>query len=309
MMAHKLRFILSDSLGTPIRQFQFSAMELIGFVIYCLIALFAIGTGVMNYIDLHQKIRDKKIMVRKLALKTAEAYYQREQIKKFAIELNDFKKKLIQLEKFKHNICIATNIDEFVNGKQLFGMGGSPPEDLNPSLYLNKRHQHLIKDMHHQVGQLNHASSIQHDDLESLLSMLEFQKRVLDHTPAIWPVNGWISSKFGYRKSPFTGQREFHHGVDIANRKGSPVIAPANGTVTFVGRKGSLGKVVILDHGFGITTRYAHLSQMLCKVGDRVKRSNTIALVGNSGRSTGPHLHYEVHVNGEPVDPIKYLMK
>lgn len=275
----------------------------------CLIALFAIGSGVMDYIDLQQKNGDKKIVVRKLALQTAEAYHQQEQIKKFAIALNDLKKKLIQLEQFERNICIAHNIETFVNDEQLFGTGGSPPEDVNPSLYVKQRHQRLIKDMHHQLGQLNHASSVQHDDLKSLLSMLEFQKKVLAHTPAIWPVKGWISSKFGFRKSPFTGKREFHKGVDIANRKGSPVIAPADGTVTFVGRKGSLGNVVIIDHGFGTVTRYGHLDKMLCKKGESVRRSDTIGRVGNTGRSTGPHLHYEVHLSGVPVNPTKYLMK
>lgn len=308
-MAHKFTFILADSLGTPVKQFQFSYVALIGFGISFLIMLFAIGCGVMNYIELHQKIHDKKIMVRKLALQTAKAFYQREQIKKFAIELNDVKKKLIQLEQFKFNICIAANIDEFVTDGQLFGKGGSPPEDLNPSLFLKKGHQRLIKDMHHQAGQLNHASLVQRDDLESLLSMLEFKKKVLSHTPAIWPVKGRISSKFGFRESPFTGKREFHKGLDIANQKGSPIIAPANGTVTFVGRQGSLGNVVILDHGFGVATRYGHLDKIRCKKGESVRRSDIIGCVGNTGRSTGPHLHYEVHLNGVPVNPIKYLMK
>ena len=308
-MANKLTFILADSLETPIIQFQSSLAELIGFGISCLIAFLAIGSGVMNCTDLHQMIRDKKMVVRKLALQTAEAYHQREQIKKFAIALNDFKNKMIQLEQFKRNICIAHNIEKFVNDEQLFGLGGSPPEDINPESYLKQRHQRLIKDMHHQVGQLNHASAVQRDDLESLLHMLEFQKTVLAHTPAIWPVNGWISSQFGFRKSPFTGKREFHKGLDIANRKGSPVIATADGTITFVGRKGSLGNAVIIDHGFGTVTRYAHLDKILCKNGDKVQRSDTIGLVGNSGRSTGPHLHYEVHLSGVPVNPTKYFMK
>lgn len=308
-MANKLTFILADNLGTPIIQFQSSLAELIGFGISCLIALLAIGSGVMNYNDLHHKIRDRKIVARKLALQTAQVYYQREQIKEFAIALNDFEKKMIQLEQFKRDICIAHNIEEFVNDEQLCGMGGSPPEDINRSPYFKQRHQRLIKDMHHQVEQLNHASAVQRDDLESLLHMLEFQNKVLAHTPAIWPVKGSISSEFGFRKSPFTGKREFHKGLDIANRKGSSVIAPANGTVTFVGRKGTLGNVVIIDHGFGTVTRYAHLDKMLCRKGDRVQRSDTIGLVGNTGRSTGPHLHYEVHLSGVPVNPTKYLMK
>ena len=131
---------------------------------------------------------------------------------------------------------------------------------------------------------------------------------LLASTPAIRPTKGWKTSGFGYRVSPFTGLKEFHKGVDIATRKGTPIIASADGVVTFAGTKGMMGRVITIDHGHGMITRYGHLHKALKKRGDAVKRGEKIALVGSSGRSTGPHLHYEVLLNGLPVNPEKYIL-
>ena len=200
------------------------------------------------------------------------------------------------------------NIDQPDNHDGLFGVGGSVPEDLNTELELDQRHHRLIKDMHRQAAQLENAADNQTDDFESLLGKLEDQKNLLAHTPAIRPVDGWITSTFGYRVSPFTGKKEFHKGWDIANRKGTEIMATADGVVSFMGSKGNLGNVVVIDHGHGITTRYAHLDEGVCKPGDRVKRGQVVARMGNSGRSTGPHLHYEVRLNGVPVNPSRYIL-
>jgi murein DD-endopeptidase MepM/ murein hydrolase activator NlpD len=102
--------------------------------------------------------------------------------------------------------------------------------------------------------------------------------------------------------------KEFHRGLDIATRKGTPIISTADGVVTFAGRKGGLGKVLVIDHGHGMVTRYCHLQKWVVGSGTRVKRGDKIALVGNSGRSTAPHLHYEIHLNGIPVNPSKYIL-
>jgi murein DD-endopeptidase MepM/ murein hydrolase activator NlpD len=117
-----------------------------------------------------------------------------------------------------------------------------------------------------------------------------------------------MTSRFGRRVSPFTGRKELHKGVDIANRKGTAVLATANGVVSYAGKKGTMGNILVIDHGHGIVTRYAHLSKALKKRGEKVKRGDIVAQMGNSGRSTGPHLHYEVHLNGVPVNPAKYIL-
>jgi len=140
------------------------------------------------------------------------------------------------------------------------------------------------------------------------LESLKNQKIFLASTPAIRPAKGWVTSKFGYRKSPFTGKKSFHSGYDIANKKGTPVFATADGLVVFSKTKGYLGKAVILDHGHGIVTRYGHLSKIIAKKGTLVKRGDLIGLIGSTGRTTGSHVHYEVRLNGVPVNPAKYIL-
>lgn len=125
--------------------------------------------------------------------------------------------------------------------------------------------------------------------------------------PNLWPVEGQVTGSFGERIDPFNGEGAFHSGVDIGSSYGQPIIAPADGMVTFCDFMGGYGKTIMMDHGHGISTRYGHLSGYAVTQGQRVHRGDTIGYVGASGRSTGPHLHYEVRINDTPVNPYKYL--
>ena len=126
--------------------------------------------------------------------------------------------------------------------------------------------------------------------------------------PSIWPVKGTLESGFGGRRNPFSGSSyEYHEGQDIEAAFGTPVSAAANGTVTVAGWQNGYGQVVYVDHGGGLTTRYGHLSKIEVEVGQSIARGEILGLVGSSGRSTGPHLHYEVRINNEPVNPVEYL--
>lgn len=125
--------------------------------------------------------------------------------------------------------------------------------------------------------------------------------------PNLWPVEGHISGSFGERTDPFNGEGAFHSGVDISSSYGTPVLAPADGTVVFADFLGGYGRAIAIDHGRGISTRYGHLANFAVIAGQRVHRGDTIGYVGLSGRSTGPHLHYEVRINDTPVNPHKYL--
>jgi murein DD-endopeptidase MepM/ murein hydrolase activator NlpD len=125
--------------------------------------------------------------------------------------------------------------------------------------------------------------------------------------PDIWPVEGQITGSFGERIDPFNGEGAFHSGVDISSSYGQPVIAPADGVVEFADFLGGYGRMIVLDHGHAITTRYGHLSGVAVVAGQSVHRGDTIGYVGLTGRSTGPHLHYEVRINDTPVNPHKYL--
>lgn len=145
-------------------------------------------------------------------------------------------------------------------------------------------------------------------DLTLLFERMASQRDLLGATPSVRPTGGWVSSGFGYRRDPFTGRARLHKGMDFGANRGTPVYAPADGVVSFAGREGGYGKIVSIDHGYGIVTRYAHNSRLLVKSGQRVKRWEKISEVGSTGRSSGPHLHYEVRLNGVPVDPEKYIL-
>jgi murein DD-endopeptidase MepM/ murein hydrolase activator NlpD len=125
--------------------------------------------------------------------------------------------------------------------------------------------------------------------------------------PNLWPVEGQVTGSFGERIDPFNGEGAFHSGVDIGSSYGSPIIAPADGVVTFTDMLGGYGRAIMIDHGNGISTRYGHLSGFAVTAGQHVHRGDVIGYVGASGRSTGPHLHYEVRINDTPVNPYKYL--
>ena len=126
-------------------------------------------------------------------------------------------------------------------------------------------------------------------------------------SPNLWPVEGPVTGSFGERIDPFNGEGAFHSGIDIGAVYGQPIIAPADGTVEFADFMGGYGRAVIVDHGHGITTRYGHLKSFAVFPGQHIHRGDTIGYVGDSGRSTGPHLHYEVRINDVPVNPHKYL--
>ncbi len=145
--------------------------------------------------------------------------------------------------------------------------------------------------------------------LLDLLDGLEGQSQRLASTPSIWPTSGFVTSRYGNRTSPFTGRAQFHAGIDIAADFGTSVIAPARGRVVFAGTNGPFGRMLELDHGYGLRTHYGHLARALVKRGQTVERGEAIAAVGSTGRSTGPHLHYGVEVNGRAVDPTNYIFE
>lgn len=145
------------------------------------------------------------------------------------------------------------------------------------------------------------------ESLEVLLEQLADKRQRLVSMPSIWPAKGWLTSRFGPRVSPFTGRRHIHAGIDIAAASGTSIYAPARGRVTFAGKKGPLGKALVVDHGFGVKTVYGHTKEIHVSTGDTVERGQEIAAIGSTGRSTGPHLHYVVEVNGKPRNPLDYI--
>jgi murein DD-endopeptidase MepM/ murein hydrolase activator NlpD len=158
-----------------------------------------------------------------------------------------------------------------------------------------------------ELGALQSRSNRLDGSLEELDRVFQDRARLLAATPNTMPTQGWFSHGFGWRKDPFTGQRQFHRGIDIVNHTGTPVRATADGIVSRAMRVSDYGKTLDLSHGFGYVTRYAHLSEILVRPGQKVRRGEVIGRIGSTGRSTGPHLHYEVFRDSRRVNPWKYL--
>ena len=140
-------------------------------------------------------------------------------------------------------------------------------------------------------------------------SRVENQQALARATPSIWPIFGWLTSAYGTRKDPFTGRPDFHSGLDISANRGTPIRATADGTVQSAAYQGNYGNAVVIDHGFGLATRYGHMSGFRVRAGQKVKRGEVIGYVGATGRATSSHLHYEILLNGQPFNPLRLLAK
>lgn len=203
-------------------------------------------------------------------------------------------------------IAIRTMFDlpEVNSQERQLGVGGPQPpvfaEMTSSEKYAFKTEQ--------EVDQLLRLSDFELEKFEEISGDLTNLKDRLDHTPSIWPTKGWFGDSYGYRSDPFTGYKTFHHGIDIGYPTGTPVVVTANGRVKSAGRLGSLGNVVVVDHGYGFVTRYGHLSKLNVQRGQTVKRGDVVAFIGKTGRATGSHLHYEVWRNGKDLNPREYIL-
>lgn len=311
-MRKKITVLILNHAGSGTRQIVVSKTLVLLGILVMLGGLGYLGAEVFHYYRQYQflsnEVANKEHLEDVASDQLDEIIAQRRQIQVLASEINTLKSKLIALNTFEKRIRIIANLENSNEEGGVFGIGGSLPEDIEPKIKLTEKHNTLIRKMHDQVEDLSRALVHQKKTFQDLVKNLENQRTLLASTPAIRPTQGLVTSDFGRRKSPYTGLTEFHKGTDIANRKGTPVIATADGTITFAAQKGFWGKMITIDHGHGMITRYAHLSKFLKKRGDKVKRGDTIGLIGNSGRSTGPHLHYEVRLNGVPINPANYIL-
>jgi murein DD-endopeptidase MepM/ murein hydrolase activator NlpD len=237
-----------------------------------------------------------------------ETQNQRSQIQFFSARIEDLEKQLSKLKDFDKKIRIIANLERGQETTASMGMGGPSPSDIRDKLKKEKDDAGLVQQMKSDVERLQSEAVSREDSLSELEKLLHVKREMLTHTPSVWPVQGWVTSGFGYRTNPFTGLTQMHEGLDISNRVGTSVVASANGIVSDVGNDIAHGKIVVLFHGFGMTSSYSHLSKALVRVGQRVKRGDKIAEVGMTGKTTGPHLHYVVKINGVPINPARYIL-
>jgi hypothetical protein len=189
---------------------------------------------------------------------------------------------------------------------------GGPAEEDSPSFsqVMQKKNDELMAKVGAGLKITSQQASQQEASFQEINAFLNKQRSIQASVPCIWPVKGWVTSGFGSRASPLTGEPGRHMGVDIANEANTPIRATADGIVTYAGWElGGYGRLVSVEHGYGYSTRYGHCCRLEVKVGDDVKQGQVVGYVGSTGRSTGSHCHYEVRIHGVPVDPEKYLPK
>lgn len=225
---------------------------------------------------------------------------------------------LKKMQKFKDRIMVATGWQSPYALNEVGSGGfdsetGAPVQNISGDIEIQTPLElaQPLKPTNEQI--LDKARSIAQNaqDTEKMIKFVEQhiyeQKEKLASTPALWPTRGYLTDGFGNRVHPITGKVHFHTGLDIATQLGNKVIATADGFVLFSAENNLMGKLVEIDHGFGFTTRYGHLSSYIVKEGDRVKRGQVIGYVGNTGRSTAPHLHYEVLYQNKHQSPMNYI--
>ncbi|MFY4730601.1 M23 family metallopeptidase [Nitrospira sp. BLG_2] len=297
--------------------------------------------GVVVLADLlvvsHYVIRTGEVW--ELAAFRTEAMSAREQTAAFSTAIDDLKKRLGAMNEVNQRLRVMLGIEVPKTGDMANGRGGEEVPIPEEGVTIPGGNESKPSGTSRQISEGNqeHSTAIglesSRDNLQAVASVKEglewlskqatVQERILDElsqaveqrssrwasTPSIWPVKGWVTSGFGPRVSPFTEKPAWHDGLDIGAAPNTPVHAPAQGRITSIGYDSKLGNMVRVDHGFGVETIYGHLAKALVKEGQRVDRGDVIALVGSSGLATGPHLHYMVKLNGQTLDPTKYILE
>jgi len=289
IIPHSEKTILSFKL--PLCLFQIMGLFIVGLIVTSLV-----------FTNSYQRLKAEVVTLRR---KNQEFRTLKEQIDYFAKETAILQEKLKNLEKLDADLRDLMKNDPAIKKiekesylftvAQVSRGGGIGGQSLKDRMVSN-------------LQQIKQEMELREESLESLKSGMEERHARLAATPSIWPIkNPRITSRFGWRKSPYSWRREFHHGIDMVSYYGAPVYATCDGIVRFSGWKQGYGRTIIVSNKYGFTVLYGHNARNLVKTGDKVKKGDVIARLGNSGRSTGPHLHYEIRVNGIAVDPRNYL--
>jgi len=268
---------------------------------FIVMILLSVSWFTTDYIKIKTKILELQYLKK-------ENRFQKTHIIALTKKINHINQNMAKLQEFERKLRVMANLKPSKQQDQLLAVGGSNTSTFASGYQLEEAHKGLIQQMHKSLEDLETKTTIASISQNQLNDFLKEQKSILACTPSIRPTDGWFSSGFGYRISPFTNQREFHKGIDIATRMGTPIIASADGLVVHAGKEGNFGNMIAINHGYNLKTRYGHLSKYRIKKGQSVKRGQIIGEVGNSGRCTGPHLHYEVLLNGVPVNPLRFIL-
>jgi murein DD-endopeptidase MepM/ murein hydrolase activator NlpD len=233
----------------------------------------------------------------------------RARLERISGEVGELRQTLIKNSDFERKARVLAELDPIDEDVRLMGVGGPEPALEDPLAMFDPTFANAVRQSEVEIDQLIRQSQLQTASLTEVVTKLEQRRDVWDHTPSISPVpGGFVTSGFGRRTDPFTGSNSFHSGLDICAPKGTPIVATADGIVTSSARRVGYGKTVCIDHGRGLSTWYAHVGELKVCRGQRVKRGQVIGSVGSSGRSTAPHVHYEVRKNSVAVNPSNFIL-
>lgn len=286
--------ILVPHTGERFRKWRLSSRGVKALAVLAGAALIATGVLVVHYMSFYQDLTD----LRELRLGNAEL--KRQNID-YEVSVEHLNEQVASLQNFVMKLSVMAGLDETPQLADA-GVGGSLDLDFGVPASAYAQVKGELDRMRGDLSHLEERSRV-------LERFYEQNTLMLASTPSIWPVRGYYSSNYGYRKDPFTGMRAMHYGIDISTPTGRPVAATADGIVLYAARRGTYGNIVVIDHKFGMMTRYAHLSKFNVRAGARVKRGDVVGYVGSTGRSRAPHLHYEVWVDDTTVHPLDYILE
>ncbi|MHB8054653.1 MAG: M23 family metallopeptidase [Candidatus Aminicenantales bacterium] len=281
------------------------------------IGAFFIGVGaILDYVRIRVSSRSYDVLV-------VENTAQKAQLGEYEKAVGVLEKKINSFRDYaaKLNIFAGINPSDMLKPgfprlsdlkppdiSEKMGVGGSATPDETKTVFLEEKNSADVISPIFKARLLAKTADEIEKDLGNMLTRFEEIQESFAVRPSISPTDGYRSSTYGWRTDPFTDEKSFHAGVDVATGFGNTVVATADGSVIQVGYDGNFGNCIVINHGNGITTLYGHLSKTLVRSGQRIKRGEKIGQVGHSGRAMGDHVHYEVRVNGKPVNPNSYIL-
>lgn len=298
MLSKRYTLVLADRTTGVVRRFTFAVKPVLAAVLAVVTLPILIGTGAA----LKAKHDVANLFASHATLELENANY-REATEQLAGQITALQTAMSDLgAKAALDPSLQNSMDKLPAVVRNRAMGGPTTETalslVTPGLGSPENTFGLLKDL---------LSGIE-SRLQSVRVNVDKRNQLAAATPSIWPTHGWLSSSMGNRADPLTGAKDFHPGLDISADRGDPVYATADGKIVNASAAGNYGNLVIVEHGYGIETRYGHLSAFKVKVGQAVKRGDLLGLVGSTGRTTGSHLHYEVRANGRILNPLQLLL-
>jgi murein DD-endopeptidase MepM/ murein hydrolase activator NlpD len=273
-------FVFAPTASSPLRKFNVHHKVLYAILGFAVVGLLTVVYGAY-------RLTQHAIVVAKLNLTQHENRILREKNQEAESKYDQLQNRLAALDTTQRKLAEVSGVSRTADVSQNIGQGGPDGET--------------------SVSDIEQTTAALENELRQIKDVFDRNQVKLSSTPNGWPVRGYITDGFGSRRNPFGGGYENHAGLDIATNHGTAIEATADGIVIFAGMHGGYGNVVVIDHGYGVTTRFGHMSKLEAQVGQHVTRGKVIGAVGSTGRSTAPHCHYEVRLHDRPVNPLSYI--